>query len=214
VGSRRQPYRIRGIVTIPQGVRVTLLPGTVVQGWTHSSNKGRLDVYGELVSEGKFAASKRVYFTSSRDLSPPTLGGSDEGQTGDWQGLRFYAGSFATLTGATVRYATTGVGGSPAVVSGVRFEKNGTGVSMSSRQSPVVVECQFFGSTSYAAYLSSCNGRLNFRGLSGTGNRWNGVYLSYRTQQGPRDEDLDGDGVVGLPDLSIALLNFTRVGDP
>ncbi|GMV36949.1 MAG: hypothetical protein AMXMBFR61_14570 [Fimbriimonadales bacterium] len=180
-GPEGSPYRLRGVVSIPPGVRVTLLPGAVVQGWSNGPYPGRLVVDGELVSHGRFGSSQRVHFTSYRDESAPTLGGSDEGQTGDWQGLQFSVGAFETLTGSVVRYGATGVGGSPAVVSGVRFERNGVGVSIQNRVSPVLVDCEFYGSTSYAAYLQSCTGRLSFRGLSGTGNKTNGLFLHTAT---------------------------------
>ncbi len=139
------PYRIHQTVTIPAGVRLTLGPGVVLQ----FDNSAGLDIYGEIVSKGQFTTSDRVYFTSYRDGSGPLVGGSDDGQAGDWRGLQFFAGSSSTLAASKIRYASTAVYGEPNVISGVSFDKDNTALSSSGSHSLTITANTFNGSQAY-----------------------------------------------------------------
>lgn len=75
--DKTKTYLIRGIVTIPDGVTLTIPAGTILKG--EKKTKGTLLVRpgGKLVAEG--TASEPIVFTSNQ--------GIDERDKGDWGGL-------------------------------------------------------------------------------------------------------------------------------
>ena len=80
----------------------------------------------KLISNGQSSPKQRVYLTSYRDNSPPSLPspGTDAGQPSDWQGLTFFPGSSATLTACVIREAAYGVFGGIPVIAGAIFDRS------------------------------------------------------------------------------------------
>lgn len=100
--------RVTGDVTVAAGVKLTLLPGTVVK----FDAKAFLNVLGTLDAQGTAAAP--VAFTSVKDdLVGEDLTGASVGKPadGDWESLYLRAGSDAsTLRNVVIRYAGSSEG--------------------------------------------------------------------------------------------------------
>jgi hypothetical protein len=101
------PYVLRGMVTVPGGVTLTIKPGTVVKAGRYFE---ALQVFGALRAD---ETGNRTYFTSLQDdtLLPGTDGDPNHPAPlpGNWKGIGFESGSTGSLSNVEVRYA----GGSP-----------------------------------------------------------------------------------------------------
>ncbi|MHB0978233.1 MAG: lipase/acyltransferase domain-containing protein [Minisyncoccota bacterium] len=101
-------YILRGSVTVPAGVTLTIDSGTIIK--FQNGGSGVLNVYGSLAVHG--SPLDAVYFTSLIDDS---VGGDTNGDATstlplakDWQGIYFYSSSFGDLDYTVVRYAESG----------------------------------------------------------------------------------------------------------
>ncbi len=91
------PYYLDGRVEVPTGVRLTLLPGTVVKFMPKADKSSRLVVFGQLIAEG----------TEER---PIVLTSQQETQNGDWGGIYFDPSIPTTmLKNCKIRYADNGI---------------------------------------------------------------------------------------------------------
>jgi hypothetical protein len=97
-------YVLENIVTIPEGVTLTINPGTIIKG--RHGGAGKLDVFGTLLVNG--TEELPVYFTSFLD---DEVGGDTDQIEGvvtekrDWVGIYFFPDSVANFNHTVVRYA-------------------------------------------------------------------------------------------------------------
>ncbi|HMS54918.1 MAG TPA: PKD domain-containing protein [Fimbriimonadaceae bacterium] len=143
------PYILSGQVTVAAGAKLTLRPGTVVQFRTWNGQQGRLQVDGEILSEGEFGTPGRVWFTSIADNSAPHIGGSDNGSSAPWGGISFGSQSRSNMAATWVRYG--GLSGSPDRIAGSRV-KSGS-ISFNPSRSLV-----FTGNSLYSSYMTVYGG--------------------------------------------------------
>ena len=101
-------YILRGSVTVPADVTLTIDSGTIIK--FQNGGSGVLNVYGSLVVHG--SPLDAVYFTSLLD---DFVGGDTNGDATstlplakDWQGIYFYPDSSGDLDYTVVRYAESG----------------------------------------------------------------------------------------------------------
>lgn len=101
-------YILRGSVTIPAGVTLSIESGTIIK--FQGGGAGVIHVYGSLASHG--SPLDGIYFTSLFDDS---VGGDTNGDATstlplvkDWQGIYFHQGSLGDLDYTTIRYAEYG----------------------------------------------------------------------------------------------------------
>ena len=96
-----------GSFEIPDGVTLTLGPGTVIKGQNNCG--GSIEVDGTLDANG--TAASPVTLTSWRDdsIGGDTASGAPSPNEGDWEGIRVNDGGTATLDETTIRYASTGL---------------------------------------------------------------------------------------------------------
>ena len=152
-------YVISSQFTIPVGVTLQIMPSTVVKVpyLASFSNPGSIRVFGTLTAQGlNTSPSTRVYFTSNYD---DTIGGDTNGDgnatspsPGDWNGIRFIAGSTGTIAHAVIRYAS-GVTG-PAVTGGALWNGGGTVTVSNTRITASQVGYLYVGGTTNASQNS------------------------------------------------------------
>ena len=107
------PYILTTPVVVASSTTLTIELGVTIK-CSGGYWGGRLDVYGNLLVQGNNVGD--VVFTSN--LASPN--------SGDWQGIRMYSGSYSNIKGATIGYAEKGIvyENSPINLENVRFEKN------------------------------------------------------------------------------------------
>ncbi|MEO8496938.1 MAG: right-handed parallel beta-helix repeat-containing protein, partial [Planctomycetota bacterium] len=103
------PYRLTGDVTVPLGTTLTIGPGQIVSARVFNGDE--LLVAGTLIANGSTAAP--IIFTSERDdaLAFNIDNGNSAPARGNWDGIRFLAGSTGNvLEHVEVRYGGAGLG--------------------------------------------------------------------------------------------------------
>ena len=132
-------------LTVAQGATMTMEAGSV---WQFHYNT-RLQVNGTLRSTG--TAANPAILTHVSDDSP--YGGEDTTGSNRWRGLSYGSGTTANLQGLFVRYASTGVGGSPTLVTNGTFDRCSQGI-YTTTGGGVVTATNFLGNT-YGIFNSS-----------------------------------------------------------
>ena len=165
-------------VTVPEGVTLTVEPGTVVK---FSATTSYLDINGTLLADG--LAEAPIVFTSDADDSyggDTNNNGAEEPEKGSWGGVRLLAtGGDSIFRHCVIKHASTGLavtGKNPVIdhctidhntqygiqlanaspnVSDCVISDSGYGIYASGTSGPNIVNCAFISNISHGLYSSN-----------------------------------------------------------